>query len=116
CHFFGGQPQPSDGAEALARGGGVIGWIVGQPFVNIDAVWFGTIVVGAVLVLSVFIITKTPPNRIGARLRELYAYLFGAQLATEEERAAAKAAKSEEPLEFGSLSDIGFDVEDTGSL
>ncbi len=32
CHVFGGQPEPADGAGALAAGGGVIGWLLARPF------------------------------------------------------------------------------------
>ena len=85
CHVFGGQPEPADGAGALAHGGGVIGWMLAWPFASIGAAWFAVILASGLLVLSLFIITKTPPNRIGDRLRELYAYLFGAEL---PERAA----------------------------
>ncbi|MEP6480369.1 MAG: DNA translocase FtsK, partial [Rhodoglobus sp.] len=44
---------------------------------------------------------------IGARLRELYSYLFGAELPAESERLAAKAAKNDS-LQFGTLSDLGI--------
>jgi len=115
-HTFGGQPQPSAGVEMLAKAGGLIGWVVASPLITIGSAALATPVIVALLVLSLFIITKTPPNRIGSRLRELYAYLFGAQLATEEERAAAKAAKIEESLDFGSMTDLGLGDEDPASL
>src|SRR4051794_30382718 len=78
CHVFGGQPDPADGAIPLAHGGGILGWVVSAPFTAIGAVWLAVPVVSALALLSIFIITKTPPNRIGHRLRELYSYLFGA--------------------------------------
>ncbi|MDF1478966.1 DNA translocase FtsK [Leifsonia sp. H3M29-4] len=115
-HTFGGQPQPSAGVEMLAKAGGLIGWVVASPLITIGSAALATPVIVALLVLSLFIITKTPPNRIGSRLRELYAYLFGAQLATEEERAAARAAKIEESLDFGSMTDLGLGDEDPASL
>ena len=61
-HIFGGSPQPAQGAVALAHGGGIIGWIVGQLFVQTNLAWLGVIVLGAFLLLSLFIITKTPPK------------------------------------------------------
>lgn len=115
-HTFGGQPQPTDGVQALAFGGGILGWVVAQPLITLGTPALAVPVIVAILVLSLFIITKTPPNKIGARLRELYAYLFGAQLATDEDRAAAKAARIEEQLELGSLSDLGLGDEDPASL
>ncbi len=114
CHIFGGQPQPAEGMEALARAGGIIGWVLAQPLIAVGTATLATPIIVVLLVLSLFIITKTPPNRIGARLRELYAYLFGAQLADEDERAAAKAAKNDS-VEFGTLSDLGID-EDPASI
>ncbi|MDJ0324019.1 DNA translocase FtsK [Cryobacterium sp. PH31-AA6] len=100
CHIFGGQPAPSDGMEVLALSGGVIGWMVAAPLIYLTTAIGATIVVILLLTLSLFIITKTPPNRIGARSRELYAWLFGAQLPDAEERAAMKEAKLEKTLQL----------------
>ena len=110
-HVFGGHPQPKDGAVALAHGGGIVGWIVGQPFVQVNAGWLAVVVFGGFLLLSVFIMTKTPPNKIGWRLRELYAYLFGAQAPEPREKAAADNSP-----EFGSLSDLGLELDDPSSM
>lgn len=110
CHLFGGQPQPADGAVAMAHGGGILGWIVAQPFVTIGAAWLAVPLAGAIMALSLFILTKTPPNRIGQRLGEAYAYLFGAELTP---RAAKPVA--EQP-ELGSLTDLGFEPDDPTSM
>jgi S-DNA-T family DNA segregation ATPase FtsK/SpoIIIE len=112
CHVFGGQPEPADGAGALAAGGGVVGWMLAWPFASIGATWFTVVLASGLLVLSLFIITKTPPNRIGARLRELYAYLFGAELAERPE----KTAVTGDTTTFGSMSDLGFEPEDATSM
>ncbi|CAN5214603.1 DNA translocase FtsK [soil metagenome] len=114
CHIFGGMPAPTDGVEKLALGGGILGWLLAQPLITLGTSALATPVVVFLLVLSLFIITKTPPNRIGSRLRELYSYLFGAQLLDDDERAAAKAAKNDS-LQFGSLTDLGLD-EDPSSI
>ena len=111
CHVFGGQPEPADGAGALAAGGGVIGWMLAWPFASIGAIWFAVVLASVLLVLSLFIITKTPPNRIGARLRELYSYLFGAELPEPAPKAAAGETSG-----FGSMSDLGFEPEDASSM
>ncbi|MCU1412364.1 MAG: cell division protein FtsK [Rhodoglobus sp.] len=115
CHIFGGMPAPTDGVEKLAQGGGILGWVLAQPLINLGTSALATPVVVLVLVLSLFIITKTPPNRIGSRLRELYSYLFGAQLLDDEERAALKAAKNDS-VQFGSLTDLGLGEEDPASI
>jgi S-DNA-T family DNA segregation ATPase FtsK/SpoIIIE len=109
-HLFGGQPQPAGGAVAMAHGGGILGWIVAQPFVEIGAAWLAVPLAGGLMVLSLFILTKTPPNRIGARLGEAYSYLFGAELP-----ARAPKAPAEQP-ELGSLTDLGFEPEDPASM
>lgn len=111
CHTFGGQPQPADGMEFLAKAGGIIGWILAGPLLFVGTAALAAPVLIVLLILSLFIITKTPPNRLGSRLRELYAYLFGAQLVDESERAAAKAAKRSpgDSGEFGTLGDLGLD-------
>jgi S-DNA-T family DNA segregation ATPase FtsK/SpoIIIE len=115
CHIFGGQPAVTDGPHQLAVAGGLAGWVLAAPLIAIGTEWLATPVVIVLLLLSLFIITKTPPNRIGARLRELYAYLFGAQL--EEREPKSRSEKSEtEALEFAPLSDLGLDDDDPASL
>ena len=114
CHIYGGSPQPTGGMEALAQAGGLVGWVLAQPLLGLGTAFLATPIVALLLVLSLFIITKTPPNRIGSRARDLYSYLFGAQLPDESERAASKADKNDS-VEFGSLTDLGLD-EDPASI
>jgi len=117
CYIFGGEVAPSAGVEALAMSGGVLGWLLAS-WMMLGTAWVAVPLVVAFLVLSLFIITKTPPNRVGARFRELYSYLFGAEL--PEPVAKTPKAKGDTsasgPLEFGSLTDLGLDIEDPASL
>ncbi|MFM9735887.1 hypothetical protein, partial [Streptomyces niveiscabiei] len=46
-------------------------------------------------VLSILILTKTPPNRIGERLGDLYAWMFGAERPMRPSE-AEKAADADE--------------------
>ena len=76
-------PQPSDGEWALAFAGGVFGWLVSVAFLNTLGsapfnVWATALVMLAFVFGSLLILTKTTPNRIGERFRQLGAYLFGA--------------------------------------
>ncbi|QIZ99168.1 DNA translocase FtsK [Leifsonia sp. PS1209] len=96
CHLFSAHPQPSDGMAKLAEAGGVLGWLLAAPLSALITPYGAAAVIIVLLILSIFIITKTPPNKVGVRVRELYAYLFGAQLPTEEERQAAKEAKTQQ--------------------
>ncbi|MFM6974099.1 MAG: DNA translocase FtsK 4TM domain-containing protein [Agromyces sp.] len=98
-HVFAGRPQPSAGVEALADAGGIIGWMVGAPLVALATVWGAAILLAVVTALSVLIITNTPPNRIGARSRELWAWLFG-QPAPDASAEAAHVAHASTSLEF----------------
>ena len=84
--------QPYDGEWPLAYSGGIFGWLISVPFFNTITIW-GTIPVLAAFVFgSLLIMTKTAPNRIGERLRELTTYLFG------ESRARAEVEEVEDEL------------------
>jgi S-DNA-T family DNA segregation ATPase FtsK/SpoIIIE len=78
CHLFGGQPSPSEGMAVLARAGGILGWMIAQPLVFLITDVGAAVVLTLLGLLSLLILTKTPPNRIPQRFRELYAWLFGA--------------------------------------
>ncbi|MEO7123474.1 MAG: DNA translocase FtsK [Lacisediminihabitans sp.] len=103
CHVFGGQPQPSEGMQVLAQAGGVLGWVLAAPLLSLGTGFLATPVVVLLLLLSVFILTKTPPNKIRDRLGELYSYLFGAQIADVDDRASRK--NDTDALVFNDLSD-----------
>jgi S-DNA-T family DNA segregation ATPase FtsK/SpoIIIE len=78
CHIYGGRPVAAHGMAGLAAGGGILGWVVASWMVNLLTVWVAVPIIVVVLAFSILIITKTPPNHIGRRVHELYAYLFGA--------------------------------------
>ncbi|WP_404439016.1 DNA translocase FtsK [Microbacterium aerolatum] len=93
CHVAGGQPEPKQGMPALSAAGGLFGWMLGEPLSYLtDVVAYIVLVVFSAL--SILIITKTPPNKIGPRLGDLYAWMFGAERSTPE--AQPDADESEE--------------------
>ncbi len=127
CHVFGGQPSAADGMPALAAAGGVLGWVVIGWLVTIATAWVAVPVAIVLLVLSLFIITKTPPNKLGRRLHELYAYLFGAPAPAAEPEAEASAvaepaARARTPkrgkkgdTDFQLFDDLGFGDEQSAA-
>ena len=77
-HWAGGTPAPSDAGfeKTLSAAGGVFGWLVSVPFVPLT-IWGAIPALVLVTLGSLLIMTKTAPNRIGQRLRELGEALFG---------------------------------------
>ena len=115
-HLALGRPAPGDASFAeLAAAGGVLGWLVAEPFVLLGAatVYLAWPVMILFLLVSLLIMTKTPPNRILSRSREAYAYLFGVDL---EEVARKKKEESTPGAEFGTLSDLGLDMSNPDSM
>ncbi|HEY0374122.1 MAG TPA: DNA translocase FtsK [Amnibacterium sp.] len=119
-------PQPDAGVAALRSGGGVAGWLLASPLLAIGA---GPVVADVVavvlLLLSLFMLTRTPPNRLPQRLGDLYRYLFGAETATAEPVAEPKPKRSRkadaeattpdavaEGLHGGDLADLGLEAVD----
>ena len=79
CHVAGGRPQPNEGLPALSAAGGLFGWMIGEPLALVLTDVGAYVVLSVLSVLSILILTKTPPTRIGSRLGELYAWMFGAE-------------------------------------
>jgi len=102
CYLLAGQAGPPDLA-GMGGSGGIVGWLVNWPLAQIG----GQVVTGVILtllaMLSLLIMTKTPPNRIAERLRDGYVYLFGAPAP-----AAERATADDRLPEVGSLGE-GFE-------
>ncbi|WP_217183647.1 DNA translocase FtsK [Streptomyces sp. AC495_CC817] len=97
CHIAAAHPdklgnlvraQPREGMEALSEAGGLFGWLIGEPLSYLTPIG-AYIVLTLLAVLSVLILTKTPPNRIGQRLGDLYAWMFGAERTEKPAKDAA---------------------------
>lgn len=91
---FHGNPAPADGLTRVAWAGGVVGWLAAWPGMLLTA-WVAVPLLSAMLLLSVFILTKTPPTRIVSRLRAGYRYLF--ELAQDTTDPRGEAADFDEP-------------------
>ncbi|GAA2919522.1 S-DNA-T family DNA segregation ATPase FtsK/SpoIIIE [Microbacterium keratanolyticum] len=99
CHVAGGQPQPKSGMPALSAAGGLFGWMLGEPLSYLTSP-VAYVVLSLLAVLSVLIITKTPPNRIGQRLGDLYAWMFDedrAEKPVKDAESIAEADKVDDP-------------------
>ncbi|MFB9957238.1 FtsK/SpoIIIE family DNA translocase [Agromyces bracchium] len=97
CHLFGGQPSPSEGMPVLAGAGGILGWMLAEPLILLITEVGAGIVLVLLVLLSLLILTKTPPNRIPQRFRELYAWLFGALDGGADDAQTAAAAAEAKP-------------------
>ena len=75
-HLFSTKPQPSGGVELLAQAGGLFGWLITVLFINTITEWGAGAVVGILAIGSLLIMTKTAPNKIISRIKELYHHLF----------------------------------------
>ena len=91
CHVAGGLPQPRQGMVALSAAGGLFGWMLGQPLSYLTTIP-AYAVLALLAALSILILTKTPPNRIGRRLGDLYAWMFDAERVEKPAKDAEAAA------------------------
>jgi S-DNA-T family DNA segregation ATPase FtsK/SpoIIIE len=95
CHVAGGGPAPSEGLPRLSLAGGLTGWLSGEPLSLLTDVG-AYIALSLVTILSILILTKTPPNRIGRRLGDLYAWMFGAERVEKDATTAVLPADADD--------------------
>jgi S-DNA-T family DNA segregation ATPase FtsK/SpoIIIE len=75
-HIFSEKAQPSAGVDALARAGGLFGWLISVLFINLITQWGALAVVTLIGFSAILIMTRTAPNNVIARLKEFYQKLF----------------------------------------
>jgi DNA segregation ATPase FtsK/SpoIIIE, S-DNA-T family len=83
-HVFSVLPSPSDGVPALARAGGLFGWLIGGPLISLLTIWGAVPALVLLTLISILIMTGTAPNQIVPKLRELYSFLFGEKQQKQE--------------------------------
>lgn len=93
CHLHAGAPQPQQGMPALAGGGGIFGWMIGGSLGAIITPVGATILLALLFVLSLFVITKTPPRQLPQRVRDGWNWLVGA----ESDGTRKPSSKTQEP-------------------
>lgn len=69
-------PEPADGVIALSETGGFVGWMFATPFIFFNMVWLGVVFYSLFPIISLLVLTKTPPFKIGERVKNLYLLLF----------------------------------------
>ena len=103
AHIAGAMPQPSGGAAALSNAGGLLGWIAADWVTHAATAWTSVPLFVILIGLAALIVTKTPPSRVIARIRELWAHLFPNQPAVE----SSVSAPTGDLTHVSSHSDLG---------
>jgi S-DNA-T family DNA segregation ATPase FtsK/SpoIIIE len=75
-HIAKGTPHPSDGAHAMHRAGGYLGYAVSGPLASAITTWAAVALLALLAIYGLLLISGTPLHRIPARLGELRV-LFG---------------------------------------
>ncbi len=81
-------PAPADGIDALARGGGVLGYLAAAPVVALLPEVAVIVLYAVVALFGVLVLTATPVESVPDRLRGAYATLVGHSEAEDAEREA----------------------------
>ena len=76
AHITAGLPQPSEGVDKIADGGGLVGWLAADWLTKNATGWVSIPLFSLLILLSVLIVTKTPPSLIAARARQAWDYLM----------------------------------------
>lgn len=81
-------PAPADGIDALARGGGVLGFLAAAPLQALLPPVAVIVIHAIVIAFGLLVLTATPVESIPARLRGVYDVAVGRSEEEDEERLA----------------------------
>ncbi|AXK44606.1 FtsK/SpoIIIE family DNA translocase [Brachybacterium saurashtrense] len=81
-------PAPSDGIDALARGGGVLGYLAAAPLEALVPPVAVVVVHSVLIAFGVLVLTATPVESIPSRLHGVYEVMVGRSEEEDEERIA----------------------------
>ena len=76
-HIIHGTPVPADGAEAMASGGGWIGWLSSAPMVSATHPIVAALFLILLAFFGILVVTATPVSAIPERVRSINARIFG---------------------------------------
>ena len=76
-HIIHGTPVPADGAEAMAFGGGWIGWLSSAPMVSATHPIVAALFLILLAFFGILVVTATPVSAIPERVRSINARIFG---------------------------------------
>ena len=93
--LLGGDPAPTDGYDAVAHAGGVIGALVAHPLANVISPIGAAIVCLGFAMLGALIFTGTPIATVWAKLRDFFT------AADVSEEPATPREPDEEPVQIG---------------
>ncbi|MDJ1371611.1 DNA translocase FtsK [Gulosibacter molinativorax] len=120
CHLHAGQPQPAMGMPELAKAGGVFGWMIGAPLGFLITPIPATVLLALIFILSLFVITKTPPRQLPRRIRDGWNWLVGVDHADtkgsskasgEGEEDAARPDREREQVPWWRRNESGREVD-----
>ena len=81
-------PAPADGIDALARGGGVLGYLAAAPLEALVPPVAVIVLHSVLIAFGVLVLTATPVESIPSRLRGVYEVMVGRSEEEDEERVA----------------------------
>lgn len=81
-------PAPADGIDALARGGGVLGYLAAAPLEALLPPVAVIVIHSVVIAFGVLVLTATPVESIPSRLRDVYDVMVGSSEEEDAERVA----------------------------
>jgi S-DNA-T family DNA segregation ATPase FtsK/SpoIIIE len=98
-HVVAGTPVPTDGSDALATGGGFVGFLISSPIVSAVGPWVAGILLTLLTGFGVLIVTATPVHAIPTRLRGLRDHLLRRNVMVDGDDVDEEDLFDDEPFE-----------------